>query len=456
MFTIFHTADWHLGQSFHSYERHDEHAAFLTWLRQQLQLHQPDALVIAGDIFDTINPSAKATKLYYEFLAHVRSEMPELHLVITAGNHDSGSRLEAPADLLSALQISVVGTVQKDETGRIDLNRLLVPLSKPSGELQAIVIAMPFLRPSDVPRLPDAKDAYTEGIADLYQQAYAAAEKYRAKAEADVPIIAIGHCHVQGGKESTDSERRIIIGGAEALSTNAFPENAAYVALGHLHKAQKFESKRICYSGSPIPLSFSERSYEHRILKVSFDQASLAEVEDIMIPTSVPLLTIPPKPASLTDVLQQLEQLPNHPNARQQESKSKAPKSKRKKGQAKAKADQLEPDPTLKDSPPIIDIGPAAFLEVRVLNDGPDPTRCRQIEDALQDKHVRLASIKLERPQRGESEQSDDTVLTLDQLQTLNPEAIFISAYKEKYIDAPENDVLNAFRTIMTELETNQ
>lgn len=429
MFTIFHTADWHLGQSFHGYERHDEHANFLLWLQQQLVLHQPNALVIAGDIFDTINPSARATKLYYEFLANVRAEMPQLHLVITAGNHDSGSRLEAPADLLSALQMSVVGTVQKDETGTIDLDRLLVPLSSADGTLQAMVIAMPFLRPSDVPRIADAKDAYMEGIAELYQQTYDAAQQR--KGNADIPIIAIGHCHVQGSEESVDSERQITIGGSEALSANAFPEKAAYVALGHLHKAQKFQSDRICYSGSPIPLSFSERSYEHRILKVSFDKASLQEVVDLKIPTWVPLLTVPPKPATLEDVLKELEQLPEKPAANKKTTAAN-----------KANAEQQN--------------SPAAFLEVKVLNDGPDPTRCRQIEDAIQNKHVRLASIKLERPEGNKTEAAHDAVLSLDQLQTLNAEDIFISAYKEKYDDDPEDDILNAFRKVVAELETNQ
>lgn len=434
MFTIFHTADWHLGQSFHGYERHDEHAAFLTWLRQQLQQHQPDALVIAGDIFDTINPSARATKLYYTFLAKLREEMPQLHLVITAGNHDSGSRLEAPADLLSALQISVIGTIQKSESGNIDIDRLLVPLSSTEGELQAIVIAMPFLRPSDVPRLAEAKDAYMEGISELYQQTFDAAVKRCSKL--DIPIIAIGHCHVQGGEESPESERRITIGGSEALSPNAFPEQAAYVALGHLHKAQKFQSARICYSGSPIPLSFTERSYEHRVLKVSFHKACLAEVVDLMIPTSVPLLTVPAKPAPLSDVLKQLEELSDKPKTDESETDA-------------SDSEQKNPEPSR-------NAGPAAFLEVRVLNDGPDPTRCRQIEDAVHDKHVRLASIKLEQPKRGSNEQTEDAILSLDELQTLNAEDIFISAYAEKYDDAPEDDILKAFREIVTELETNQ
>lgn len=434
MFTIFHTADWHLGQSFHGYERHDEHVTFLFWLRQQLRQHQPHALVIAGDIFDTINPSARATRLYYEFLADVRREMPDLHLVITAGNHDSGSRLEAPADLLSSLQIAVVGTIQKDETGSIDIDRLLVPLKSAEGALQAVVIAMPFLRPSDVPKLDEAEDLYLDGITAIYRQAF---EQVKARfATSDVPIIAIGHCHVQGGAETPDSERRIVIGGSEALSTTAFPVGATYVALGHLHKAQKFQSQRICYSGSPIPLSFTERNYEHRILKVEFKSDKLSNVTDLMIPTSVPLLTIPHTPSPLVDVLTQLEQLPDKPKPEKQTA-------------------SVEPSAPI-DNETREDIGPAAFLEVRVLNDGPDPTRCRKIEDALQDKHVRLASIKLERPKSPSKDDLEDTVLSVDELKTLDAEQIFQSAYREKFADDADESILKAFREVVAELEANQ
>lgn len=445
MFTIFHTADWHLGQSFHGYERHEEHEAFLHWLRQQLLAEQPHALVLAGDVFDTINPSAKSTRMYYGFLADVRREMPELHLVITAGNHDSGSRLEAPADLLSALNIRVVGTIQKDETGAIDLNRLLVPLKSTAGILQAIIIAMPFLRPSDVPKLNEANDAYLDGITDLYQQAFERATQLAASDK--IPIIALGHCHVQGGAESPDSERRITIGGSESMSPKAFPADASYVALGHLHKAQKFQSGRICYSGSPIPLSFTERSYEHRIMKASFSESKLADVEGLMIPTAVPLLTVPAKPASLDEVLEQLEQLPDRPKASQSDT------SETQSGETQA--DTTNTDKIQTDAKQAA-VGPAAFLEVRVLDDGPDPTRCQKIEDAVHGKHVRLASIKLERPESTSTAEADGVPLSLDELQTIDAEQIFRNAFQEKYDDSPDDSVLTAFREIVAELETNR
>ena len=93
MLTVFHTADWHLGQSFCGFDRDFEHAAFLDWLLHELQSHQPDALLVAGDVFDSINPSALSQKRYFDFLASAHELLPALQIVITAGNHDAGARL---------------------------------------------------------------------------------------------------------------------------------------------------------------------------------------------------------------------------------------------------------------------------------------------------------------------------------------------------------------------------
>lgn len=455
MFTIFHTADWHLGQSFHGFERHEEHVAFLSWLRQQLQQHQPQALLIAGDIFDTINPSARSTRLYYEFLADLRKEMPHLHVVVTAGNHDSGSRLEAPADLLASLDIAVVGTIQKDESGQIDIDRLLVPLTNSSGQKDAMVIAMPFLRPSDVPKVDNVDDAYLDGITALYRQAFDRARQI--SAGADLPIIAIGHCHVQGGSESPDSERRITIGGAEALSTAAFPSAASYVALGHLHKAQKFQSKRICYSGSPIPLSFSERVYEHRVLKVCFDGAELHRVDDLMVPTTVPLITIPQGsvPATLEEVLLQIDQLPDRPEESPEATDNADQQADLQSDDEVDVSSQTKLD-TSKNQSSMPSLGAPAFLEVKVLNDGPDPTRFHKIAEAVRSKHVRLASTKLESPKQTEVAHVETEVLSLDDLQTLDAEQIFANAYREKYEGDPDQSILNAFREVLLEVEAGQ
>ena len=91
---IIHTADWHLGNNFHGHDRTNEHRHFLNWLLHTLDKQQPDALLIAGDVFDSSNPSAAAEELLFDFLLKATTLVPGLQVVITAGNHDSGSRLD--------------------------------------------------------------------------------------------------------------------------------------------------------------------------------------------------------------------------------------------------------------------------------------------------------------------------------------------------------------------------
>ena len=222
MFTAIHTADWHLGQSFHGFDRDYEHQQFLNWLLDQLMQHQPNALIVAGDVFDSINPSAVAQRRVYDFLARACMALPALQIVITAGNHDSAARLEAPAGLLQSLRIHVVGSVWRDSDGQTDVQRFLVPLKDHSNNVAAIVLALPYLRPSDVPTLPGAADPYLEGIRELYQRTTAAAVAMNAALPKPAALLAMGHCHVQGAEESRDSERRLLIGGAEALGAQRF------------------------------------------------------------------------------------------------------------------------------------------------------------------------------------------------------------------------------------------
>ena len=412
MFTVFHTADWHLGQSFFGFDRNFEHGEFFSWLLSALDEHQPDALIIAGDIFDTINPSAASSKLLYNFLADTRQALPQLHIVITAGNHDSGSRLEAPAELLKSLRINVVGTVAQHSDSDADISRFLVPLHDANHRLQALILAIPFLRPSEVPRVAGAKDMYLDGICELYNRAADAAEFQRQARE--IPIIAMGHCHLQGGMESTESERPLVIGGAEALNPETFADGFDYVALGHLHKCQKFRDETVCYSGSPFPLSFSERDYEHRVLKVQFEGRQLRAVEDLPVPVAMPMLTVPAKgSATLSEILPLLEELPLAETSR-------------------------------KDRWP--------FLEVRVLEDGPDPLRRRRIEDVLADRAVRLASIKLEHA-KPSAESLDEATprMTLSDLQSIDPEKVFTRAYADKYGEDPDIELVRAFREIVSQ-----
>lgn len=409
---LLHTSDWHLGQTLHNYERTYEHQCFLDWLLDTIVAERVDALLIAGDVFDTANPSAAAQKQLYRFLQQARARAPKLDIVVIAGNHDSPGRLEAPGPLLEAHGTSMIGHVVRNADGEIDLERHLLPLHDASGAVGAWCLAIPFLRPGDVPRVPPAEegtaasDPYLAGISLLYQQAYALAHQRREGSQA---IVAMGHCHMVDGTASLDSERRIVIGGTEALPTGIFDAGIAYAALGHLHLSQRVGQKEhLRYCGSPLPLSFAEVGYQHQVLRIDLAGGVVQDVVPLMVPRAVQLLRIPPKPAPLEEALAALAAL---------------------------EVDELPPHRQ-------------PFLEVRVLLDAPEPGLRGRIEAAIAGKAVRLAKIEPTRRQADNS--GEGTALSLDQLAQLQPDDIFKRLYQQRYGDEAPEDQLTAFAELMT------
>lgn len=423
MIGLFHTADWHLGQIFHSYDRDYEHAAFLAWLIERLVARRPHALLLAGDVFDTVNPSAQAQRRFFDFLAEVHRKLPELQVVLTAGNHDAAARLEAPGALLHALNIRVVGTVPRQADCTPDYSRFLVPLRGDTGQVEALVLAVPFLRPADVPVVPDAADPYLDGIRALYHDLTRHALTRCESEHPGAALIALGHCHLAGGQETNDSERRLVIGGAEALRPDTFPADLAYVALGHLHLSQSFDAGRIRYCGSPIPLSFSEENYEHQILEVTLD-AGRAKVTPVHVPRTVPLFRLPRGRASapLAELLTDLEKFPL----------------------ASATAPASWP-----------------YLELNVLDDGPDPTRRRQIETALETRAARLAAIRLHPPVRlaTDAAAADQALLIAPRdasaLQALDPLALVSEYHRQRYGRESDLELLSCLREILLAAATD-
>ncbi|MEI6715816.1 MAG: exonuclease subunit SbcD [Verrucomicrobiota bacterium] len=411
---LLHTADWHLGQSFHGFERDYEHAAFLDWLIQQIGITKPDVLCIAGDIYDSVNPPATAQRRFFNFLANAHTCHPPLQIILIAGNHDAAARLEAPAPLMESHNTRVVGTVSRLPDGEIDYQKLLVPLKNAAGVTSAIAILAPFLRPADLPQVPQTTDSYQGGIQEFYRRATEAAVELRSSLHPEAAIIGLGHLHMQNASESRDSERRIVIGGAEAVTESAFPESLSYVALGHLHKPQSLANGRIRYSGSPIPLSFSEKDYQHSILELCFDGESLQNatpiVTPIPIPKAVPLLRLPTKGAlPIHELLLQIDET--------------------------SFGDSLTPETF-------------PFLEIRVLDDGPDPTRRNRIEKALAGKPVRLTSIRLESPSRPETLVAPAFSTITTDLANLDPEQILIEAHRERFQKEPDPSLLESLREI--------
>ena len=148
---IIHTADLHLGNVFHQHSRVAEHRHFFQWLLQTLSTEKPDALIISGDVFDSPNPSVEVQRLFFDFLTQCTSENEDMQVVVIAGNHDSGARIEAAEELLRQHNIYVRGTVQRKEDV-YDFERNILPLSpRDTSEAAVVCYALPFLRPMDYP-----------------------------------------------------------------------------------------------------------------------------------------------------------------------------------------------------------------------------------------------------------------------------------------------------------------
>jgi exonuclease SbcD len=403
---LIHTSDWHLGQTLHQFDRSHEHSRFLDWLLDTLVAEEADALLIAGDVFDNANPSSASQVQLYRFLTGARRRVPHLNIVLTAGNHDSPGRLEAPAPFLALLDAAVVGQVARVGEGA-DPARLLVPLKDAAGEIHAWCIAMPFLRPGDVPRVEGAEDAYGAGIAALYRRAFELANARRTPGQA---IVAMGHCHLTGGAVSEESERRIVIGGAEALPAAIFDPAIAYVALGHLHLAQRIggdATRRYC--GSPLPMSFSEIAYPHQVLVVDLEGEAVVEVREVRIPRAVELLRVPDKPAPLAEVLAQLQlaalSLPERPEAEW------------------------------------------PYLLVRVQLTQPEPGLRAEIEAALAGKPVRLARIETRYAAQDGAEAAP--LLSVDELNALAPADFFQRLYQHRFGEAAPAPIMAAFTELL-------
>src|SRR5665647_797911 len=281
---ILHTADWHIGQLFHEYDRTYEHQQFLNWLVETLQDEKIDVLLVSGDVFDLSNPSAVSIKLFYTFLNQAVKANPQLQIIITAGNHDSAARLESPKPLLESSNIHIIGLVEKDEKGNIDCEKLIIPLKDKDGNFQACCMAVPFLRMGDYPVIEDCNNPYAEGVAKLYEQVYQCALN---KSQAAQSIICMGHLHTQQAeKTGMDDFERLIMGGVECISATAFHEDIKYVALGHIHKAQRIGGKdHIRYCGSPIPMSFSELNYKHQVIVFELVEGGSVSYTHLTLPT---------------------------------------------------------------------------------------------------------------------------------------------------------------------------
>ena len=291
---ILHTSDSHLGQPFMGKSRQAEHQALIDWLLLQVDAHAVDAVLIAGDIFDTGAPPSYARELYSQLV--VRLHGAGVALLLLGGNHDSVATLRESRALLARLNATVVAAVD----GAAD-QVVVLPLRGGTGEAGCVVCAVPFIRPRDVLQSQAGQSAEEKqqsmqaAIQAYYQAVYEAARARQTELQhalgRPVPLIATGHITTVGAS-SNESVREIYVGSLEAFPTAAFPP-VDYLALGHIHKPQKVGGlDHIRYCGSPIPLGFDEARQQKEVLLVDLGTDGGTDITPLVVPRFQPLVSV--------------------------------------------------------------------------------------------------------------------------------------------------------------------
>jgi exonuclease SbcD len=402
---VLHTGDWHIGQTLKSFGREHEHREVLDEIVATVAVRGIDALIVAGDVFDSPNPSGTAQKLFYDTMVRLHRARPAMTIVVIAGNHDAAGRLEAPRALLDGMNIRVVGNVLRPG-GVLGASRHLIDLKTPRGDVAAQVLAVSYPTATCLPVTPRGGNAAAgseAALRSLYSDILTAAHARRV---AGVPLIVTGHLHVAGGLASEGSERRILVGGDHAVSPDVFPAEAAYVALGHLHKAQSVGRETLRYCGSILPLSATEQSYAHGTTLVTLDGSGVT-IEPIRLKRPVPFLRLP----SSGDL--RLDALGDHLRA-------------------------LELDPKLP-----LDYRP--FAQVRLARDGLSAGFRAEAERIADLFPIRLVDLKV----AGATHTSiEDAAAGFVRLAERAPEDLFRAAFERHHGTAPEVRHVDAFRRI--------
>jgi exonuclease SbcD len=398
---LLHTSDWHLGHTLRGeVTREHEHAGFLAWLLETCAREAADALIITGDVFDSATPPASAERMWFEFLAAARRARPVMDIVAIAGNHDSPARLGAASAVLRELGVHVIGGLPRTADGAIDLERVLIPIAGGRG----LVAAVPFLRPIDLP--VDLPAGAADPLEAIYGAVVAAARERRAPGQA---VIATGHLYVAGADAAYLSERRVSIGGVESAPLRLFPKDLDYVALGHIHRAQRVGRDTMRYAGAPIPLALDEAGYRHSIASIDLVDGRVAEIRLLEIPQANRVLRIPRRGAApLGEVLAALDALPARND------------------------DEHRP-----------------YLEVVIALERPEPKLRVLVETALDGKHARLIQLHVEHT--GDRGALGDRV-SARRLAELDPRDVFLQLWAREHAEAPSVEVVAGFDRLLAEV----
>lgn len=402
---ILHTADWHLGATFYGHHRTAEHRHFLQWLLATLRERRPDVLIVAGDVFDTANPPAAAEELFFNFLTEAAAAVPGLQVVVTAGNHDSGARLEAPARLLRQLGVYVRGVAPLDAEGQPDLDHLILPLAPlGSTEAECVCLALPYLRASDCP--PGLSQA--EGLAWYFEQLHRRLARTDFKG---LPIVVAAHFYAAGAQVCAGAHsERLVVGGQDCVEPSVVGRGVSYTALGHLHKAQQVGGgPHVYYAGSALPMSFAEKGYRHGAWWVDLDLSGNASISRIDYSPLRGLMSIPDSPTRAATRQEVLDACLNLPR--------------------REKRDEGDTWP---------------YLEIRLAEEQPEPALLHEVMEQLADRAVRFCRMERVRPAAANGH--EQPLPTPDELRHDDPLALAEAHFQARYGQPMPEALVERFR----------
>lgn len=298
---ILHTSDWHLGQEFYSYNRIEEHEAFLLQLEEIVRKEQPDVLVVSGDIYHNATPSNAVMRMFTDGLDRICRACPSMQVVVTAGNHDSSSRLEVTRSLWNRFGVYIVGRIEKTDN-QVNFDKHIIGINDASGKRCGYVVALPHVFAHAYPLVEGAK-------AENRQEAFyaALAKRVREVNVENLPVVMMAHMAVTGSDITGHDDIR---GGMEYVELDSLKVDFDYLALGHIHCPQLLGAGRARYCGSPVPVSFDER-YEHSVTMVELQhKGEVPVLRYLPIKNPWPLRTIPSEAVPFEEALPLLQNFP--------------------------------------------------------------------------------------------------------------------------------------------------
>lgn len=382
---ILHTSDWHLGQSFYNFNREEEFREFFRQLRTIIREEKPDAMLVSGDIFDVATPSNAIVTMYNKELLQIQQENEGLQTIITAGNHDSPSRLSSAGILWKEFRVTIIGSPNRKD-GEIDMQQMIVPIYQ-NKQISGWVLAAPYMHSSSYPAAEN--DCYSERVRSFYSKLFNIAKEIRTSGQ---PIIAMGHLTMAN---SDLTGHNTTIGMMDSVPADIWDDGIAYVALGHIHHAQHIGADNVRYSGSVLPMSFDE-NYQHSVTIVEFQNERMSTLRKIEIKPPIIICTVPKKAASFDEVKKALSNYPD-------------------------------------DEP--------AYLRANILSEGVMPTDMfDEANSCLKDKtKLRLCTLLHVRKQQETPEEDSNIIHSLDELRKISPIEVAKRSYKiKKQEEMPE------------------